>query len=436
MFKEVPHYYQPETPEVFETEFLQDRVLINDWVGSLFDQNIFDGQTSLNHSQITIWMASYGMDLMTASSYRFWTHDDYKDAIKWQRLIWRFIHVYPLGFLISRYSFKKNDLSAAWNPGYESLKNYAQGSRVSMESSNRHISGANISQAIYFKIFGDVDSFDENGTVMMALLDAFSDSPDADNPIFVTFRRVIKKTLYNIQYPIPYFWHDALAFLFTSIPTESIAMQALLNSLKNANVDSAKHKNHQSNDQLPADNDNRDASSNNTVETKTPISAKQTSTSQPVLNEVISDPKTLAVKSPVTTEPGNSDINSVNIKGIQEVLSIIAKGIKENHFKVNKHGALIHKIRGHIFFSHPIWIKAALKSEYENNITNVDIKRLINDFIQNDNIRLFDGAIKSNDDTPNKTINLAQLEPSLWGHLELDVQNMQNNDEIEITGKK
>jgi hypothetical protein len=431
MFKKVPHYYQPETPEVFDSEFLQDRILINDWVGSLFDQNIFDGQTSLNHSQLTIWMASYGMDLMTASSYRFWTHDDYKDAIKWQRLIWRFIHVYPLGFLISRYSFKKNDLSPAWNPGYEGLKDYAEGSRINMESSNRHISGANISQSIYFKIFGDVDSFDENGTIMMALLDAFSDSPDSDNPLFVTFRRVIKKTLHNMQYPIPYFWHDALSFLFSSVPTESIALQSLLNSLKNANVETVKHNNHQSNDHLTVVTDNVEVSSNNTV-----ASAEQTTTSRPEINEVASEPNPVTVTSPVIYEPDNTEISTVNINGIQEVLTIIAKGIKENHFKVNKHGALIHKVRGHIFLSHPIWIKAALKSEYENKITNDEIKGLIDVFIKNDNIRLFDGSIKSEGSTPNKTINLAQLEPGLWRLLELDIENMDNNDEIKITGKK
>lgn len=299
----VPQYFKPVSDDEFESLYLEDRRKVERWISKLFDQNSFLGYQSLSHAQLSIWVGGHAMDLISESSFRAWTFDDYKDKQLWSRIIWRLVHLYPLGFLITNHKFQSNTISSSWNPAYQSLDDFSSNTNVHISLSNRKIAGETVALTLYMKIFGEITEFEDNGGIGMALADCFSSSPNIDNPLFVTLRRAIKKTLYKSFYPVPYFWQNFLLHLYSSIPSEYNDCIKLLKS--------------------------------------SPL-AIQKETSRPLKTATIS------------------------IDGFKTLYSEFTKSIELGELLVNTKGAVVHKVADHYFAVHPLWLRSMVTSFPEN----------------------------------------------------------------------
>lgn len=392
-YTQVPSYFKPVTDEKFEETFLADRTKVSNWVGTVFNQNLFDDQLTMSHDKLTIWLGSWGMGLTDISSYKAWTFDDYADRVKWDRLVWRLFHVYPLGFLISRYKFYKLDNLGTWNPAVESLEQYSKGSNIKMLTSNRHINGAAIAQAMYLKIFGEIADFEDNASISLALYDVFSANPNIDNPLFVTLRRAFKKTLCVNAYPLPYFWNDFISHLFGSVPSEYREVAHLITiqdkNLNDFNLNEAAFQGKMHPQKIKKDDIQ-------------------------VVTDLVAD-----------------DANNTTMdKLFQSIFTRLCARIASGEYGFNGKGAILHKIENHYFLVHPLWINR----ECENSPDESLQEQVITHALACENILLYTGHI----DILNKSgfpVHLALINPELYKQLPENVLNAENNTDIRIVKK-
>lgn len=383
-YDRVPSFFKSVSEQEFEDKFIADRNKVIDWVGVLFSQNVFDSEDTISHAQLTNWLGSWGMGLTDTTSYKAWTFDDYADIAKWERIVWRLFHVYPLGFLISRYKYYKADYQGTWNPAVESFASYSKNVNIHMMTSNRHINGASIAQAMYMKIYGEITDFEDNASIALALYDVFSAKPNIDNPLFVALRRAFKKTLCINAYPLPYFWNDFILHLFGSLPSEYKEVSHLITF--------------------------QDA-----------------------------DPKDLKLTDVLfkgsTNETKQEEIHKKNISSDENIFNSIfirlCSLIESEEYLFNEKGAVIHKIENNYFLVHPLWINRICEKNTDEMIADQVIKYAL----KAEKIMLYTGHI----DIPNKSgfpVHLALINPILHKHLPDNVLNSANNCDIRIVEKK
>ena len=461
----VPPYYMPVTEQEFKDDYLADREKVAGWVGKLFEQNVFDKELSLSHEQLSLWVGSYAMDLMSESSYRSWTFDDYKDKTKWTRIIWRLVHIYPLGFLISKFKFSKGDGERTWNPAVESFTAFSKGYTVMISPSNRYIHGSTISQAMYQEVFGGVDDFEDNNSIMLAVFDAFSARPNPDNPLFASLRRAIKKTLYITPYKVPYFWYSFLDHLYGSIPNEHGTIMDLLevDTSNLTNFINEIGKKYETPEptlaEVLADSDVEKimpapivAKAVVEVIKPIPVTTKEVvieiekNVAPIVAKAVIEDTKPIPVTSkvieqpiPVESRPDNGIVQSEPI-GLntpsQEAFIVLftelCNKIKQGFFKVNTRGAVVHKISNRYFFVHDMWLKRLIE---DIEIPPKEAKGLMVEYetflLRTNKIKTYEGFIEIPNNVGFKPV-LALINPELEKILPDILLNAENNKDIKI----
>jgi|TARA_B110000211_G_scaffold188405_1_gene214263 hypothetical protein len=390
-YDHVPPYFKSVTDKEFDDNFIADRNKVIDWVGVLFTQNVFDNEVTMSHDQLTNWLGSWGMGLTGMSSYKAWTFEDYADKSKWERIVWRLFHVYPLGFLISRYKFYKLDYLGTWNPAVESFATYSKGTTTNMMTSNRHINGASIAQAMYMKIFGEITEFEDNASIALALYDVFSANPNIDNPLFVTLRRAFKKTLCVNAYPLPYFWNDFILHLFGSVPSEYKDISHLIT------IQDKDPKNFKLDDVLyQGDVD---------IEVQQPLVEENNEKSQAVII--------------------SADENMFNA-----IFNRLCSMLDSEEYSFNGKGAVLHKIENHYFLVHPLWVNRICDKNTDESIAD----QVVSYALETEKIVLYTGHI----DIPNKSgfpVHLALVNPLLHKHLPDKIINADNNVDIRIIEK-
>jgi hypothetical protein len=394
-FIDVPPFMKSVTDQEFNDTFLVDRQKVQDWVGVLFTQNLFDDQLSMPHDKLTNWLGSWGMGLTDISSYKAWTFDDYADKTKWERLVWRLFHIYPLGFLISRYKFYKLQNSGTWNPAVEPLSQFSRGGSLNMTKSNRHINGATIAQAMYMKIFGEISDFEDNASISLALYDVFSAKPNIDNPLFVTLRRAFKKTLCLTAYPLPYFWNDFILHLFGSVPSDYREVSHLITTQDNDPATFDLNKVIYKGDEPEVAQDD----------------IKQSSPAPILVNDVVNE-------------------ESPDEKLFNSLFNALCSKLTSAEYAFNGKGAVLHKIENHFFLVHPLWVNKLTKDNADETIA----QKVIDYAVKSKKIALYSGHI----DIPGNTgfpVQLALLHPNIQNLLPQSILSSENNTDIRIIKK-
>lgn len=374
-YTKVPKHFQPVPKEEFEATYMKDAELVKKYIGSLYTQNHFDSSPCISHQQMSTLFGAFAMYLMSESSYRFWTHDDYKDQEKWQRIIWRVAHVYSLGFLVSHRKFMLNVNSPSWNPALHSLEDFTQGKQVTIYKSNRPLCGGVISLAVYLNIFGYATEFEDNNVVNMALIDTFSASPNSDNPIFVTLRRSLRAILFDYNYKLPYFWHESIVYLLGSMETELTNYLKLVNQdqLSNEDFDLSQHlsvfNSASGVDKMKSEMDT--LATAESVDKKAIHKATDNENKAPLVTPAKSD--NIDKKTPKDTEQ-NLTILTIDKNKLIDTLSSQLNKFINDKIIVNDVNGLFYFYEQQILLNHPNWL---LLLGYNKDVVNPLIERLL-----------------------------------------------------------
>jgi hypothetical protein len=229
--------------------------------------------------------------------------------------------IYPLGFIFERYSIKgKSKIGPSWNPAINSFNEYESSNSIVIQESQRMISGNNLAQAIFTKLYPEYFSEKSSSMLVMAIVDVFSENPNPDNPLFVVIKSAIRKQIINDYYPIPFFWNDFVMQIMSSSEVDIVRFlekQQVKNNKANRNYDNYF-----------------------SVQQKVNIPNKE--------------------ELPVQESPKESKIeNELDVS--KEFLDLIAEHvkneIKSGLYKVNQTGALMHKVDDKYYFVYPVAIE-------------------------------------------------------------------------------
>lgn len=232
-FEKIPQHFKPAHERIMKRDFSGDFKKIQDHIGIIFDSKNIDGP-SLSHAELATWIGSYAMVNIGYTSYKNWVETV---SQQWEetfcRVVWRLVAVMPLGYAFANHSLKSLS-NRSFNPIVESIDDFNQSGRLTSKKSNRHLDGAAISQGIYSKIFGQDNEF-LSSQLEFAIYDAFSRTPNSDNPFYVAIRNAIRATLVQNPYPVPYFWRGFMFHFLSQSPQD---LQALDYAMKNRSKDS------------------------------------------------------------------------------------------------------------------------------------------------------------------------------------------------------
>lgn len=334
-FGEVPAPLRIVDLKTHEETYVKDLNLVIEYFGFIAIQNRYFDLKSLSHEQLVYKVGSEAMNLLSGTSFKYWTDDlsILKKGI-WPRLVWRLSAVYALGFIFENYSVRdSNPLGPVWNPALSSITKFNVNQKVYFHSSNRSISGSSISQAIFMKLFPEYFEDDFSPMISLAIMDVFSASPNKDNPLFVVLKKAMKKQLIKDYFPIPFFWDLFIFHVFNDSPDDIV----LYNQMK----------------------------------TKTQNINKINSLTDPVISELSVKHTQLKVDSThiEVIEPHDIDID------IDVLVAFLGKHVKLNIekgiYKINETGALIHYINAKYYFVFPIALDRL--AEGYNSITESKI---------------------------------------------------------------
>lgn len=210
-FKSVPKDLWPVRSDLWAEHFIPAQEKALNHIQQLSEQNLFDEKTVLNHRQLVNWVGGKAFSAFEFSSSKFWSENDMiNQSVEWNLALWQFVHTFPLGFLIATHSLKKEPYRS-WNPAAEPINSFSKRGNVIITTSNRHLCGGMISLGLFHQLYVD-DGLDP--AIYKAILDAFSPHSNIENPISSSFRRAIRGSLFANPYPIPYFWEQAVSYIF------------------------------------------------------------------------------------------------------------------------------------------------------------------------------------------------------------------------------
>lgn len=159
------------------------------------------------HASIALNVAAQSVLIITAdSSYRAWQQAQGSQVTAaWARAAWRFALTLPIGYLVARHTVRVNANAPSWNPALADLTDYAGDMAFSIVDSSRSLSATSIALATFQRLFaGDTPP---DAMLHFALADAFSTTPNADNPLASAFRRALHKVIGPHRHlAYPYWW--------------------------------------------------------------------------------------------------------------------------------------------------------------------------------------------------------------------------------------
>lgn len=377
-FFEIPSSMRFVDDQTHKETYEKDLEMICAYFGDLAEQNRFAGLKTLCHHQLVNKVGSDAINMLMNTSMKYWSEDTLPmiDGT-WQRLLWRIVTVYPLGFAFENYSIRDNNpIGPNWNPLLISLPSYCPSGNIKIEPSQRVLSGANISQGIFLKLFPEYYTAKFSPMIMFAIMDVFSTNPNNDNPLFVALRNAIRKQIINDYFPIPYFW-DEFIYHVISTSTEDI--------LKYEEV-----KDHKSHLYEPM-----------SVAPSQPIIVQHQPLEPITENELTSSD----IPSNEISSYGESEIEHM----IMELGELFSNALLEEEYYMNRVGAQMHRIEGSYYFVFPVAIHNLAakynKSKGRDLLTGESLVELL---MSNNVIRVMNAQIVL-DGRPNKDIQLAEI---------------------------
>jgi hypothetical protein len=338
-FTHVPETLRPVPADMWAKHFVLSQEAVFEHIHHFTEQNKFNDKMSLNHRQLCNWIGGKAFTAFESSSSRFWSENDKSNLIlEWNLMLWRYIHVLPLGFLVANHTLKSEPYRS-WNPAYQSVREFAGGRQLYIEKSNRPLSGNTIALGIYHRIFGheDVDP-----SVYRAFLDAFSNLPNADNPFHYALRRAIKNTLFPHPYPLPFYWDECFSQVFARSPDEVAEFRMNLSFGGTEQFDFEAHSRSKGQPviEVPA-------------------------TVQPQLDE--SMPETSPVADSASTLPSF----------FRPLMNVLSSQFNAHPNPVNSKGSMFHRVGNYWFMVHPVVLNIALKEINQQHNSSLDLEYVV-----------------------------------------------------------
>jgi len=382
-FGKIPGSMRFVDEETHQKTYVSDLLLVCNYFGDLTEQNRFAGKKTLCHQQLVNKVGSDAINMLVNTSIKYWSDDtDLTIDGTWQLLLWRIMTVYPLGFAFENYAVRDNNpIGPTWNPLITSLPSYCPSGNIKIEPSKRTLSGGNISQGIFTKLFPEYFSGDFSPMVMFAILDVFSIKPNVDNPLFVALRNAIRKQVINDYFPMPYFWDE---FIYHLLANSSDALLAFEQAKGNKNK----------------------------LFDPMSVQPNQTVTVRRVGQESFSENESEFRQ--VSTQD-NRDSQETDLRGIDvdklviELGGIVTNALLDKEYFMNSRGAQMHFIEDSYYFVFPIALHNLAKTY--NEIKQRDIltgEQLVRLLVSQNIIRIMNAEIIL-DGRENQSIQLAEI---------------------------
>lgn len=393
----VPSEFIHVSDQEFENIFQADRAIVQTHFGKVVKQRSFLNQRCLSHLEASNFYAGYCMHSMMTTSFRFWSSDsnNSKDVKIWTRLVWQLAHVYPLGFLFSKYRFG-NQVNESWNPLKKSASQFDRSERFAYQPSNRILSGAPLSQALYLKLFPDMPA-SLTSMQLFSLMDVFSSNPNTDNPLYVALRNALRHTIFKYGYPVPFFWEQYIEHLLLQSPDDLALYEQYKESVVEQDV-------------------------SNVAQFRNAVSATQDSSDNPTPTE------------PTILNTGDVQPNpSTNDPLLLELAGLVKKSLSEGKHRINCQRALLHVVDDKYCFVHPLAFNEMANLYNETHCDHpVSKEQLIKHFTDNGYVLLIQGTLTPRNNVP-RPIHLAELQSRLVGEFIPSSIDVSDNPDITLT---
>jgi hypothetical protein len=438
VFEKVPPHFSGVDEAGFKMMFQSISDRVQSHVGELYVQNRFYDEATLSHKQLINWVGGYALHTVNDTSYRYWSESDNShDASPWGQCVWKIINVYAIGFALANHSFKYNR-NASWNPICEPVQ-----MAPTLSVSNRRLSGSNIAQALFHRLFPEY--FDTDNPMMtFAIVDMFATSPNKDNPLYVAFRRAVKGSLLSYPYPIPYFWRTAIDYLLLSSPADTALYQRKYQNM--LVVDDFAPQDHPFENVQDKTQEAVQSSDAPYVPFEAQVSTKETSgpnikpveiagvtpvfkSEYSIAERVACDGEKYQKAFDAPSDPANSDMIKTFLNRLSEQ---VKKRVISGDFRVNGRGAFAHRVDNHFYLTYPIAVDRMFDLLPDMGIVQSISEQSFKDFlVQTGAIKIANAQIKtSKGDTID--IQLAQLHFQLVKLCFLDPDSQPNNPDIHI----
>jgi len=200
----------PERRDLFDAHYVTAFERVARCLGPALLQSRIPGtvhrEQPLSHAQVALTVAAQTVFILTAdSSYRAWQQGQSTQiTAAWARTAWRFALTLPIGYVVASHSVRVN-ASTTWNPALQDFVDFAPGPAFDVLDSSRTLSAPSIAFATFHRLFPD--DLPAEPMLNFALADAFSVTPNPDNPIAGSFRRALQKVIAPHRHmAYPYWW--------------------------------------------------------------------------------------------------------------------------------------------------------------------------------------------------------------------------------------
>jgi hypothetical protein len=200
----------PHSEKIFASEYWPEYQASLSCLGSDLAESRVPGGTDYDvyqHSLLVFEIATYAMKY---AHYRkgnclAWLDLHHPDEQRvFARAAWRFSMAAPIGYVISKHTVTDRGSRYPWRPNLQNLDEYCHRSDVTVRPSNRTLSPRPISLLVYERLYSHCPDYEYTTS---AIADAFSESPNLDNPISIGFRKSLHTIISNRRsYTYPYWW--------------------------------------------------------------------------------------------------------------------------------------------------------------------------------------------------------------------------------------
>ncbi len=208
--QELAYSVCPERRDLFDAHYATAFDRVARCLGPALHQSRIPGtvhrEPPLSHAQVALTVASQTVFILTAdSSYRAWQQGQSTQiTASWARTAWRYALTLPIGYVVASHSVRVNS-STTWNPALLDFVDFAPGPAFDVLDSSRTLSAPGIAWAVYHRLFPEDVPLEP--MLNFALCDAFSLTPNPDNPISGSFRRALQKVIAPHRHmAYPYWW--------------------------------------------------------------------------------------------------------------------------------------------------------------------------------------------------------------------------------------
>lgn len=420
--------------------------------GVLWHQNVFNQNVTLSHQQLATWVGGFAMATIAETSYRYWTdrEDESRDKgdelQSWRKAVWRFAHIFPLGFAFANHKYMLNK-NQSWNVMQDTVP-----TNLTLHPSNRPISGQCISQGLLHKLFPESLTDSTNSFLALAQMDAFSEFPNRDNPIYTAMRNSIMASIVAYPYPIPYFWHGMIQFWLSHSPELYLKYETAFKHSKvlqdfGLDVNEARYSKHTNStkhtaihlakneipkashldDQVTPSDDKSVSVVHNTIREYHPSEPKKT---QPIKYDYTPAKLTHSVPGVSYDDLPASLSDCDQAQRLTIVMNIgatLSAALQKGVLSINQSGAIAHKVSGRYFLSHPKALVDLVNLFPDIPYSSDDLTLLLKESCAV-SIKMAHLCVKNKV----KQLTLAEVHPQLYDVFFSDFLDIENNKDISL----